>query len=66
MGAPVFDAGRRAFPIFQKANNVGNVNWVSLEPAVREDVHLAAVQDRDVGVALAVVGEPEVPHPGLR
>lgn len=25
-GAPVFDAGRRAFPIFAKANNITNVN----------------------------------------
>jgi NitT/TauT family transport system substrate-binding protein len=25
LGAPVFDAGRRAFPIFQKANGIGAV-----------------------------------------
>ncbi|HWP17827.1 MAG TPA: ABC transporter substrate-binding protein [Burkholderiaceae bacterium] len=36
LGAPVFDAGRRAFPIFQKANNVGSVNWVSMDPPLRE------------------------------
>jgi len=36
MGAPVFDAGRRAFPIFQKANNVGNVTWVTMDPPLRE------------------------------
>ncbi len=36
MGAPVFDAGRRAFPIFQKANNVGNVTWVAMDPPLRE------------------------------
>ncbi len=36
LGAPVFDAGRRAFPIFQKANNVGAVNWVSMDPPLRE------------------------------
>jgi NitT/TauT family transport system substrate-binding protein len=35
-GAPVFDAGRRGFPIFQKANNVGNVTWVSMDPPLRE------------------------------
>jgi NitT/TauT family transport system substrate-binding protein len=36
VGAPVFDAGRRAFPIFQKANNVGAVNWVTMDPPLRE------------------------------
>jgi NitT/TauT family transport system substrate-binding protein len=36
LGAPVFDAGRRGFPIFQKANQVGTVNWVSMEPPLRE------------------------------
>ncbi len=36
LGAPVFDAGRRAFPIFQKANDIGAVNWVSMDPPLRE------------------------------
>jgi NitT/TauT family transport system substrate-binding protein len=36
LGAPVFDAGRRAFPIFQKANSIGAVNWVSMDPPLRE------------------------------
>ena len=36
LGAPVFDAGRRAFPIFQKANGVGVVNWISMDPPLRE------------------------------
>ena len=36
MGAPVFDAGRRAFPIFQKANGIGAVNWISMDPPLRE------------------------------
>jgi NitT/TauT family transport system substrate-binding protein len=36
LGAPVFDAGRRAFPIFQKANNVAKVEWVSMDPPLRE------------------------------
>ncbi len=34
LGAPVFDAGRKAFPIFTKANNLGNVTWVSMGPTV--------------------------------
>ena len=36
LGAPVFDAGRKAFPIFQKANGVGNVAWTSMDPPLRE------------------------------
>ncbi|GAA0766675.1 ABC transporter substrate-binding protein [Ideonella azotifigens] len=36
LGAPVFDAGRRGFPIFQKANGVGQVEWISMDPALRE------------------------------
>jgi NitT/TauT family transport system substrate-binding protein len=36
LGAPVFDAGRRGFPIFQKANNINTVTWVSMDPPLRE------------------------------
>ena len=36
LGAPVFDAGRRAFPIFQKSNNIGNVTWTAMDPPLRE------------------------------
>ena len=36
MGAPVFDAGRKGFPIFQKANNIGSVAWTSMDPPLRE------------------------------
>jgi NitT/TauT family transport system substrate-binding protein len=36
LGAPVFDAGRRAFPIFQKANKIDNVTWVTMDPPLRE------------------------------
>ena len=36
LGAPVFDAGRKAFPIFQKSNNVSNVAWTSMDPPLRE------------------------------
>ena len=36
LGAPVFDAGRKAFPVFEKANNVSNVQWVSMDPPLRE------------------------------
>jgi NitT/TauT family transport system substrate-binding protein len=36
LGAPGFDAGRRAFPLFSKANNVSNVQWTSMDPPLRE------------------------------
>ena len=36
LGAPVFDAGRRAFPIFQKANDIGAVSWTAMDPPLRE------------------------------
>jgi len=36
LGAPVFDAGRKAFPIFQKANQLGNVSWTAMDPPLRE------------------------------
>jgi NitT/TauT family transport system substrate-binding protein len=36
LGAPVFDAGRKAFPIFEKANGIGNVAWTSMDPPLRE------------------------------
>jgi NitT/TauT family transport system substrate-binding protein len=36
LGAPVFDAGRRGFPIFAKANNIPAVNWISMDPPLRE------------------------------
>ena len=36
LGAPVFDAGRKAWPIFAKANNVGDVAWTAMDPSLRE------------------------------
>ena len=36
IGAPSFDAGRRAFPIFAKANNISGVQWTSMDPPLRE------------------------------
>jgi len=36
LGAPVFDAGRKAFPIFAKANGVTNVAWTAMDPPLRE------------------------------
>ena len=36
MGAPIFDAGRRTFPIFAQANGVGDVQWTTMDPPLRE------------------------------
>ena len=36
LGAPVFDAGRKAWPIFAKANNINNVAWTAMDPPLRE------------------------------
>jgi NitT/TauT family transport system substrate-binding protein len=36
LGAPVFDAGRRSFPIFAKANNISGVQWTAMDPPLRE------------------------------
>ncbi len=38
MGAPVFDAGRRAFPIFVKANGLdgSKIAWTAMDPPLRE------------------------------
>ncbi len=38
MGAPVFDAGRKAFPIFMAANklNAPSIKWTSMDPPLRE------------------------------
>ncbi len=36
LGAPVFDAGRRAFPIFAKTNQISGVTWTAMDPPLRE------------------------------
>ncbi|HKC42380.1 MAG TPA: ABC transporter substrate-binding protein [Burkholderiales bacterium] len=38
MGAPVFDAGRKAFPLFMKANKLdaSKIKWQSMDPPLRE------------------------------
>ncbi len=36
VGAPSFDAGRRGFPIFAKANNISGVQWTTMDPPLRE------------------------------
>jgi NitT/TauT family transport system substrate-binding protein len=36
LGAPGFDAGRKAWPIFAKANGITGVQWTSMDPPLRE------------------------------
>lgn len=36
LGAPVFDAGRKSWQIFAKANKIGAVAWTSMDPPLRE------------------------------
>jgi len=36
LGAPSFDAGRKAWPIFAKANGITGVQWTSMDPPLRE------------------------------
>jgi NitT/TauT family transport system substrate-binding protein len=36
LGAPVFDAGRKAFPVFAKANGITGFQWTSMDPPLRE------------------------------
>ncbi|MFT4190031.1 MAG: ABC transporter substrate-binding protein [Comamonas sp.] len=49
LGAPVFDAGRRAFPIFAQANKVGNVSWTAMDPPLRETMLLRGDVDAITG-----------------
>jgi NitT/TauT family transport system substrate-binding protein len=49
LGAPVFDAGRRAFPIFSKANSVGTINWVTMDPPLRETMLVRGEVDAITG-----------------
>lgn len=49
LGAPVFDAGRRAFPIFAKANHIGAVNWTAMDPTLRETMLLRGDIDAITG-----------------
>lgn len=49
LGAPVFDAGRKAWPIFAQANNIGNVTWVSMDPPLRETMLVRGEVDAITG-----------------
>ena len=51
LGAPVFDAGRRAFPIFARANgiDVAKVSWTSMDPPLRETMLVRGEVDAITG-----------------
>ena len=51
MGAPVFDAGRRAFPIFVKANHLdaSKIAWTAMDPPLRETMLLRGDVDAITG-----------------
>jgi NitT/TauT family transport system substrate-binding protein len=51
LGAPVFDGGRKAFPIFAQANGIdaSKINWTSMEPALRETMLVRGEVDAITG-----------------
>ena len=52
MGAPAFDAGRKAFPILARANNIdtSKINWKSMDPTLRETMLQRGDVDAITGV----------------
>ena len=55
LGAPVFDAGRRAFPIFAKANNISGVQWTAMDPPLRETMLVRGDVDAITGFTFTSV-----------
>ncbi len=49
LGAPVFDSGRKSWPIFAKANKLGPVTWVSMDPTLRETMFVRGDVDAITG-----------------
>ena len=64
MGAPVFDAGRRAFPLFVKANNLDSskIKWQSMDPPLRETMLVARRGGRDHRVLLHEPAQSQRPR----
>ena len=58
LGAPVFDAGRKAWPIFAKTNGVSTISWTAMDPALRETLRLRGDID-------AITGYSFTPLPNL-
>ena len=59
LGAPVFDAGRRAFPIFAKANGLqaAAFNWQAMDPTLRETMLVRGDLDAITGFTFTL--DPE-------
>jgi NitT/TauT family transport system substrate-binding protein len=55
LGAPVFDAGRKAWPIFAKANNVTNVTWTAMDPSLRETMLVRGDVDAITGFSFTSI-----------
>ncbi len=55
MGAPVFDAGRKAWPIFAKANNINGVAWTAMDPTLRETMLVRGDVDAITGFSFTSV-----------
>jgi NitT/TauT family transport system substrate-binding protein len=49
LGAPVFDAGRRGFPILAKVNNIEGATWISMDPPLRETMLMRGDVDAITG-----------------
>ncbi|WP_244610058.1 ABC transporter substrate-binding protein [Lampropedia puyangensis] len=49
LGAPVFDAGRRAFPLFAQANSISKVEWTTMDPPLRETMLMRGDVDAITG-----------------
>lgn len=49
LGAPVFDAGRRGYPILAKANKIEGVTWISMDPPLRETMLMRGDVDAITG-----------------
>jgi NitT/TauT family transport system substrate-binding protein len=55
LGAPGFDAGRKAFPIFAKANGLGEVKWTSMDPPLRETMLVRGDVDAITGFSFTSI-----------
>ncbi|WP_255581946.1 ABC transporter substrate-binding protein [Cupriavidus sp. AU9028] len=56
LGAPVFDAGRRAFPIFAKANALpGTFNFQAMDPTLRETMLVRGDLDAITGFSFTSI-----------
>ena len=49
LGAPIFDASRRTFPIFAQATGVGDVQWTTMDPPLRETMLIRGDIDAATG-----------------